>query len=684
MRGRRGRFTLVELLFTSAILAIVVTSASSLALAVYRNYMISDAKARFDLEIITAQEWIKRDLTASARGDFLLWPQGQETNIEAMSLPVLRRNSDSDALFDDATDQINWTHTVVYHIYETKNGSTELRRTVFEPRISLSLEERIAQLNAVYEDGDGSGTFNSDNSSTQTLLSKLTDYRIVSDPAQVDTYDPSYSSRNYYSLGAWQLKPGMNKFQFTVSGANDSSSGTDIALDEIMVSATGLAADAECLKQVSTSNGSADLNSMAQYAGWRNNAELLFAGGGEGDHVTLGVHNDSWIESVFVNDQAQTEDTEITYDGGIGENVCQLVGMIETWEATTQSLNSISEDGEERYNKSNIRVLISGREASLGSNVSWPGQRSRVTFRAGESSISGLNIREAYIMEQQDGFNGVSGTAKKLQFSGQDSIDIPLGQAVTSDFCDLEIDSEKNYLVSYYIDHEPERGPRDDRPGAWYDSAGRTNSYIYQAKDEDGEPISDNIAGTESWDGVAAEVKEAAVILGVEDVGVSYPEEGDYVSRIVDTRQSNPNYYSINWRESVPSHTRVEIAVRSGAKPDMSDAVDWDDADIYNNADGANSLSLQDRYVQWRAKLISEVYDETPKLQDVEIRWEGKDRTVDVGVNVAKGPDRGIFQLKVNDLDPQPAQLGMFFTLGQEVAGELQTRSFSTEVKPRN
>lgn len=683
-KSRRSSFTLVELLVASLILGVVVTSASSLALSIYRNYMVADLQARFDLDILTAQEWIKRDLTSSARRDFLLWPQEEGAKIEAMSLPVLRRNSDSEDLLDDETEQIEWTHTVVYHIHERENGQAELRRTVFEPRLSLDLDKRIEQLQTVYQDGDGDGTYNADNSSTQTLLSSLTEHRIISDPAEVDTYNPNYNSGNFSPLGTWQINPGINTFRFAVSGKNESSTDTDIGLDEILVSATGLPADAECLVPVQTSGGSADSHSMVQYADWRNNAELLYTNATEGDHMTLEVYNDSWIESVFAHNQSHTEYTEITYDPGIGENVCQLLGMVETWEATAQSLNEATDYDDERYNKYNIRVVISGQEALLGTNVSNPGQRSKVTFRASASGTHGLKVEEAYIMEHESGYNGVTGTAEKLYFSGHDSISMPVGQAATSDFCDIEIDEEKSYLVSYYIDHEPSTGTSNDRPSAWPDSQGRTSSYIYQEKNEEGEPVSNNIAGTENWDGVAEDVEEVPAILGVKAVEISYPEKGTYLSRIVDTRQSTPDYRSVNWRKTGTTNTSVEIAVRAGDQPDLSDAVDWDEAPIYSDPTGTNSLAVQGRYVQWRAKLLSDVYDETPKLQDVELRWEGKSRTADVAVNVAEGPDRGIFQLRVNDLDPQPAQLGMFFTLGQEILGKMISRSFSTEVKPRN
>ncbi len=684
---RRDNFTLIETLITVSILGIIIAAISPLAMTIYRNYVISQVQARFESEIMTAQEWIKRDLTGSARGEFILWPVDQEDDIQALSLPVFRRGNQSEDVFD-SSGALNWSQTVIYHIHSLGNDKYELRRTVFEPRVDLEPEQRLAQVRDVYQNGNGQGTYNSSNASTQTLLTSLTDYRMNSQPATVDTYAQRYRSGNYYSLGTWKIEPGHNTYRFTISGTNEASTGTgtDIGLDEILVSETGLAKDAECLVPVNTSGGTAGSQSMAHLTGWRNNAELLFTDGSIGDHMTLQIHNDSWIESTFVNDQARTDGTEITYDDDIGENICRLIGRTATWEASTQSLNNFSEDDEKSYDKYNIRVMISGEQ------ISYPGQRSAATFKAAESGNRGLYIREAYIMEQQDGFNGVPGSAEKLDFSGQPYFTgsgeafLFAGEKVVSDFTHMEIDPEKNYLVSYYVETSfNETDLANDRLSSWEDAQDRTNTFIYQGQDEDGNPISDRIAGDTDWSHVADEVEDVAAILGVEEVRISYPKEGFYTSRIVDTRQSNPSYDSVNWRHDGSANTDIEIAVRAGDQPDLSDAGDWDAAHVYSNSDGINSLSVQGRYVQWRARLISEdPYMQTPSLRDVELRWQGRERTVDVAVNVAKGPDRGIFTLQVNDQEPQPAQLGMFFTLGQKIHDHLHTRSFSTQVNPRN
>ncbi len=699
MNTRRPRplFTLVEILIASAVLAVIVATLAPLAITIYRNYIVSQTQAEMESQILTAQEWIKRDLQSSARSEFLLWPQYQTTMLEAISLPVLRRPAGSASTPPvDGQGDIQWTHTVVYHLFDTGAGHHQLRRTVFEPRdSSLTQSQRLQQLEDVYSDGDGDTTFNGQNASTQILLDHVRQYSMRSEQGEVDAYADGYHRIQYHSLGTWILDPGYNTYKFEVVGANPQASGRAIGIDQILVSAIGLATDAECLLPTYASVGAiAESQSMADYSGWSNNAELYFPSSQDGNYVTVRIHNDSWVESTFLDDEARLVNAEVTYCPNLGENVCRLIGMVPSWSAPVQSLNNFHHNDETDYNRHNIRVVVSGRETTLGENLAYSGQRAQVKFKAADSGSRSLYIRGAYIMERASGYNGVPGTVRQLNFtsqtgvwtgnSGQDAFVYP-GHSATSDFVELPIEPDKDYLVSYYVQTSAD----NDRAAAWQDADSRTNTYAYQARDDEGNAQAFNIAGEANWDDhflPHGNLLELDRIVGVEEIVVSYPESGLYTSKIVDTRLNNPDYLRLNWRHAGSANTDIRMLVRAGDQPDLSDAVAWDSALAFTSPGGVNSLAgLGGRYVQWRAELFSEEpHMQTPNLRDVSLLWQGERRAVDVGVAVGRGPNRGIFSLQVNNEEPQPAQLLMDFTLGREIQNRLYTRDLAVGISPRN
>ncbi len=696
-RARRGaHFTLSELLIASTMLAVVAAAMAPLSLTVYRSYVVSRAQAQFENEALTVQEWVKRDLASSARSDFLLWPRDRTTRLEAISLPVLRRTGNQGGAPVDSNNQIQWTHTVVYHIFEDENEGRVLRRTVFEPRAAgLTHEQRYQQLESVYLNGHGGNTFNAGNASTQTLARNVSRYLISSDQGEVDSYAPGYNVVEYHALGTWIIEPGYNTYRFTVTGANENSAGMNIGIDQIQVSASGLPADAECLLPLEASVGATAVSkSMAEFSGWSNNAELFFPASQAGSYMSLNIYNDTWLESTFVDDQARINGAEVTYCSSIEEIVCRMIGRVPSWEAQVQSLNNLPETDSDQYNFHSIRVIVSGREATLGENIAYPGRRATVSFKAAGSGSHSLYLRRAYIMEHDSGYNGVPGTVTQLTFPGQTGVlvvdsgqgaFIYPGHAATSNYAEFEIDPDKDYLVSYYV----QTAASNDRATSWADQLGRVNTYTYQGRNEEGAVIAHNISGEVNWDGVMTAngvLTELERIVGVEKVTVSYPEKATYTSKIVDTRQSSPEYVGLNWRHDGSANTEIHMRIRAGDQPDLSDAVDWDNALLFTAANGVNSLAaLQGRYVQWQAELRSlSPYMQTPSLRDVKVRWRGLRRAVDVAVAVGKGPNRGIFQLQVNDEDPRPAQLSMHFTLGREIDNREYTRDFSVQVSPRN
>ena len=119
----------------------------------------------------------------------------------------------------------------------------------------------------------------------------------------------------------------------------------------------------------------------------------------------------------------------------------------------------------------------------------------------------------------------------------------------------------------------------------------------------------------------------------------------------------------------------------------MSDATDW--SSVTSLASPGTINPGNNRYLQYRVELkpdSSGFY--TPKLKDIAIRWQGEERFVDIGATVTKGPNYGIFEVRVDG-----AKLRQGVNVDLEIfrdirgfAGQMQciTSALVAEVTPRN
>lgn len=693
------RYTLAELLI--AVTALMVMMAALMPLFTFVIRTVAKTRALEDLETqaMITQEWIKHDLRRTSRSQILMWPsysyQVEEDDITysgnsiCISFPTLNR-ADNDAslpLNDDG--EIDWNQTIIYHVsYNSETGTHELRRTLFEPRDNtFSSTERYLQLIYTWWYGTGAQCgYNSANASTQVLANDVNNYLITSGIADVDAYHAS-QDRQLYPIGTWVIDPGYHIFRFQSEGKNDSSSGYNIGLDEIRVSATGAPYDLECLLPAHSYNGLEPVaSSMYNYSGWRNNAQMLFPATSSSSYVNFEIHNDMWLESTFNYADAIPENVEVTFDHGLGENVCQMSGNDIAWEATLQTIGATVDAPGQDYENSTFRTIIGGADPGIGGNIAYSGANGQVTFRAAPGS-GNLHIESAYIMTRDSGCNG-SGTPVQLTFGtatgspGAVSVTIPQGTAVTSDLFDLPISPDNDYLVSFHLGEDPTT--EVGRPAAWHDSA-TSETHTYHIPHAAGDTA--NESGTADWSSYSASVAEINSVLAVECLFVTYPATATYTSRIMDTRMDNPQHSVVRWRETLPTGTDISIKVRSGDSADMSDALAWTSAPVFNDPDGTNSLStiIGGRYIQWQASLTTaSPYSTTPKLRDVRILWPGQRRGVDVAVAMERDSDMGKFSLRVDGRTPAPAALNMSFTIGRETfAGDFD-KQFSVDASPRN
>jgi type II secretory pathway pseudopilin PulG len=710
-------FTLLELLITSGILVLILSTLVPLSMSIYRDYIIGQALSQFEIESSTTREWLKRDLACTSANEFQLYPENESTHLLAVGFPILSRDGSTSSLPMDADGNIEWTHTVVYHLFTTDDGEIELRRTAFTPRMDLTTTERQTQLEEVQLYGNGDSTYNAINATTQILLSDIIEHNITSGTGEIDTYGPSRENQ-LFSFGTWVISPGYHTYKFEISGRNDSSSGYSFALDRINVSATGDSIDAECLMPVNAQIGAiATKQDMSLYTGWSNNSQLNFPGSSIGSYVKLQIYNDCWVESTFSNDDATIDETEVGFDFDIDEVVCQLKGVIATWEAVSQTEDttpSVPDTGV-NYSGYDVRVIISGADLTLGENITYGRPRCYVTFRAAPTSTTSsyCHIKAAYIMEQDSGYNGVPGTEVALEFptgwnidydrdiyaygidnatGTPDSMWVLTGYTGVSEWANFNIDPTKNYIVSFHLGYVSKNWDETAGkyeyyyyyydPAVWTDVDGDTNSYAYHNP-----APATSVAGTADWSSIdPALIEEKDRVLAVDNITVSYPTTGTYTSKIQDTRLASPEYVALNWRENVSGSDDITIRVRAGDAEDLSDAVVWSAATTLTSPTGVNSISgLSGRYVQWQATMESaSPYTSTPKLRDVILRWKGEERGMQITVNADQGPSRGKVTLSLDGEEPQPSQLKMEFTTGKTIRGIDYSKEISVGITPKN
>jgi hypothetical protein len=121
----------------------------------------------------------------------------------------------------------------------------------------------------------------------------------------------------------------------------------------------------------------------------------------------------------------------------------------------------------------------------------------------------------------------------------------------------------------------------------------------------------------------------------------------------------------------------------------MAGAPDWTNATILARTTPGAINPGAGRFVQFKADLTSDSGGAvTPRLKDVTIRWTGPEKIVDVGIVATKGPDYGVFNVKV---DGKSLVSGLevelqIFKDARGFRGETKrmTSSLKAEVDPRN
>ncbi|MEN8254948.1 MAG: prepilin-type N-terminal cleavage/methylation domain-containing protein [Verrucomicrobiota bacterium] len=664
-------FTLVEVAAAVVLLAMALALALSGYMFSLKNINQGDVQNDLDIDVQLAMERLKKDLRLSSLDTMFYHPSGAGP-YKAISFPMAE-DSDGDGLMEtDSDGNILWDETVIYHIRPTTPN--QLVVTTFRPRDnSLTDAQRQAQLESVVHFGDGNSTYNGLNASSHVIFKNLLHWEIRPKEGRFDAYSPMLS-RDSSSLGYILLDPGTHEFTFKVIDKNSNSGGYKIGIDQLFVSPSYSAREAEAQLPASAQSGAA---AAIQYmpGDWKGNYQLVFPATGIGNSFSLSLDNDRWEETNFGALGYEAEDTEFIFDETLlpQDFVVKLRGNDIAWRAEEQTGSYYSSSDTNTalmFTNCSISVHVNGAQlATNGGWIAYNGQKCQLTFQANDNGtlqVDNVQIHESDKWEIVD-LSGYANSSPLATFGGgasTASTTIPKGTTATTDPIDFEINATNNYIVTFDL-------PNDKNkcfPAIWVNSS--TPQHECQITLSTGMVIN------------------TSSIIGLKSLFTSYPADGEYTSQIFDTHLPNPHFGDISWNAEIPAGTSLLMKVRSGDQPDLSDASDWDlvAASAVNPRSVGTSYK---RYIQFQALLASDTNgDFTPKLKDVTIDWAGERQLVNIGGIFTKGPNYGMFEISV-DGNPLRSALIVDLEIYKNVLvmnkeSRRVTSSLQVELTPRN
>jgi len=141
-------------------------------------------------------------------------------------------------------------------------------------------------------------------------------------------------------------------------------------------------------------------------------------------------------------------------------------------------------------------------------------------------------------------------------------------------------------------------------------------------------------------------------ILAVGKIEVRYPDLGTFRSGIYDTQMNDPTYNKLKYQcieRYIGSDLvgDVDVRVRSGDDKAFTGSTWKPTGTYFQNGDNNNISDLpHGRYVQYEALFESKAVGDntlTADLLDLMIDWQGPTGIVDLNMDLAKGPDYGMY-----------------------------------------
>jgi len=703
-RKKSRGFSITELLVALVVGFIVLTGIVLAWNTVEKAWLIERIHSVLLGELETFAERFKKEISASDANQIFFYPETSLT-YEAISFPAAV-DDDNDGFIELDTDGIIiWDETIIYHVFVTPEGETQLRRTVFAPRIDLSKEDRQIQINQVVSNGQAIETTpNFQNAETRFLFTCTASYpaepvELIIEPSarEFDAYSLETARSKEISFGNTTLTAGEHYITFQLAGT--SHGGYELGLDSFAFSPSGCHREAEeC--PVHSDSGKTKINEdMVSCGSWNANRHLEYQSNQEDDFISLNFYYDEWIETNF--HRCSPAKTLIDYsntdgDGGTASNkdyIVRLSGYGETWNVQEQVGAGVSEEAldiESPVVGRNYRNVISYQITDTD------GSAVRFKFK-NCSAIYDLHLESATLFERSDGPDGDEGTKKIITFSGNPSVTITKGNSLWSDWINMldinDFKKDEDYLLSIFVSKANPIGL-----SIWPGSAGAAHAYYIESDTNFSEEADWSAAG------------ESNAIYALEAIEVSYYASGTLTSQIYDTDLDNPSFSTLSWNIAKNNYGNYAggglgadliLKVRSDDDKNaiLSDN-DWSDElaiDTQSTTSGSADISgvSGGRYVQFQAEFYSQPssgsydYIKSCVLKNVSIKWPGEStpggtNLVDISGYITTRPDYGRFSVEV-DGKPLTKGLELSLTLTKNIFGVGPvSRSVSAVIQPRN
>lgn len=680
--NRMAGFTLVEVMVSSCLLGVAVSMSLGSFIYVLNEINKKEVQNELDIDVQVAMEKVKYHTRLSALERMVFYPSGAGP-YEAISFPMARDDDGDGAVDVDENGDIIWDRTLVYHVWE--GNPQQLRLTTFDPRDNaLSDSERQQQLDSVATQGDGSGAPNGVASTTEVVFENLFNWSLIPHGGSYEAYSETLERDVNTTLGSCVLGPGPHTFTFEVTGKNPDSDGYKVGIDSLVVSPSYSRREAEEQLPVTSEVGATATRELMSGGSWDGNQQLAFNADAAGQSFTLTMNNDLWEETCFQTGGDSHDNTAVAFDDTLSpaDFVVKLTGMNTNWTASAQTGDTNGISATEGFlSACATRVLIKGEEMPGGNWIDNNGGRCLIKFKSG--STGSLQLRYAFIGEcsstTSNSMDVSSGSQKQILFQGNDGVTISAGGEKWSDVIDFPIDRNKSYLVSYLVADPVSSGT----PWRWNDTIdpGGSSCFIITSNSTPG--LTD--VQDETWTD-RGDVLTTNCILGVQDMFVTYAQTGTYISTIFDTHCDAPDYTEVNWDASAPGSTDIQLKLRTGGNADLSDAPEWSAVPFIPESGYVDTGN--GRYVQFLSLLTADSTSlQTPILKRATVHWNGPERVVDVGGTFTKGPEYGIFELKVDGLSlvaGVTVNLEIFRDTRSHGGVQRVTSSLTTEIAPRN
>lgn len=653
----RNGFTLLEVMASLTLFVVAVGLALGGLSFMLKNINQDQKQDQLDLEVQMAMERLKHDLRLSSLDD-IFFNQDSNGSYQAMSFP-LGQLDENGILKKDANGMIDWGSQVIYHI--KPSTPYQLIKTVFSNRQNLTDARRKEQLANVVSTGNASGTYNAENATSTVLFENLLQWELVPTAGRYDGYHPTYI-REKASLGYVLLGPGEHKITFKTVTPYDNSARFGIGIDQLFASSSAAPIEGEDLKVIAYSDETpvATYTSFGSYFGKH---QLQFLADGPEQSFSVSVTNDVWKETNFIGSGHETDGTVANFDLSLKDYIVRLKGNEIGWMAEDQTFDFSGQNGGGMLLTA-VRIFLQGNGLEEDNGViTASGKKCKLTFAASlteDLTISHVHIGESSSPTVQS-MEYTSGSATLAKFGNNPGVTIEKGTTETSDWIDLEIDKNKNYLVSFYI--------AGGYPKQWTISGGAASgtAMVWPGTHP-------GVTDDTSWSGAAYTNK----LFGLESLFVSYPTNGIYTSPVFDTAHPEPRFTDLRFnQETPPANTGISVSMRTAdTKADLETA-SWT----------SRTLAPYNRYVQFKALLTSDG-TATPALKDVTLEWAGEEKLTEIGGFFTKGPELGAFEVTIDDKPITSAlvvDLEIFDTvIGLNNSTRRVSSSLKVDLTPRN